>query len=73
MRFKHFLLQSLKPLGFLLVAFLFLSCTNAQMSSTGLELPSIFSDNMVLQQNFDVTIWGKAEPREKCKYYFKLG
>lgn len=62
MRFKHFLLQSLKPLGFLLVAFLFLSCTDAQMSSTGLELPSIFSDNMVLQQNFDVTIWGKADP-----------
>ena len=27
-----------------------------------LSMPSIFSDNMVLQQNKDVAIWGKAKP-----------
>ena len=29
------------------------------------KLPSIFSDNMVLQQNTDVNIWGKATPGEE--------
>lgn len=29
------------------------------------QLPSIFSDNMVLQQNANVRIWGKARPGEK--------
>lgn len=61
MRFKHFLLHSLKPLGFLLVAFLFMSCAGAKVDSPGLKLPSIFSDNMVLQQNFDVAVWGSAQ------------
>lgn len=60
MRFEHFLLHSLKPLGFLLVAFLFMSCAGAKVDSTKLKLPSIFSDNMVLQQNFEVTVWGNA-------------
>ncbi|MGM0377034.1 MAG: sialate O-acetylesterase [Bacteroidota bacterium] len=31
----------------------------------GLELPAVFSDNMVLQQNTEVTIWGKAGPGTK--------
>jgi sialate O-acetylesterase len=31
----------------------------------GIEIPSIFSDNMVLQQNTDVSFWGKAEPNLK--------
>ena len=28
-------------------------------------LPSVFSDNMVLQQNTDVAFWGKADPGDK--------
>ncbi|MCG6914054.1 glycosyl hydrolase family 2 [bacterium BMS3Abin03] len=28
----------------------------------GIEIPAIFSDNMVLQQNTQVSFWGKAEP-----------
>ncbi len=32
---------------------------------TPIEIPSIFSDNMVLQQNSDVSFWGKAEPNLK--------
>ena len=30
-----------------------------------MEIPSIFSDNMVLQQNSEVSFWGKAEPNLK--------
>jgi sialate O-acetylesterase len=29
-----------------------------------IEIPSIFSDNMVLQQNSDVSFWGKAEANQ---------
>jgi len=31
-------------------------------SNIKIEIPSIFSDNMVLQQNSDCSFWGKAEP-----------
>ena len=30
-----------------------------------IQLPSILSDNMVLQQNAKVRFWGKASPGEK--------
>ena len=30
-----------------------------------IEIPAIFSDNMVLQQNMQVSFWGKAEPDSK--------
>ena len=30
-------------------------------------LPSIFADNMVLQQNSDVAIWGWSDPGETVK------
>ncbi|MBK7868947.1 MAG: hypothetical protein IPJ75_19190 [Ignavibacteriales bacterium] len=65
MRFKLLFSQSLKPLGLLLVALLFMSCAGGKVGYTKLELPSIFSDNMVLQQNFDVTVWGKQLPGKR--------
>lgn len=33
----------------------------------GILLPSVFSDNMVLQQNSDVAFWGKADPGDKIE------
>lgn len=33
-------------------------------NNTGLELPSIIGDNMLLQQNADIKLWGKAGPGE---------
>ena len=30
-----------------------------------ITLPSVFTDNMVLQQNTEVAIWGWGEPNEK--------
>lgn len=47
----------------LLLLFLMLSaaCSRNQQA---LELPSIIGDNMLLQQNADVKLWGKAGPGE---------
>ncbi len=36
-----------------------------KLESGNIEMPSIFSDNMVLQRNTDVSFWGKAEPNMK--------
>lgn len=35
------------------------------MAQAKVELPSLFSDNMVLQQQTSAAIWGKAKPRSK--------
>ena len=40
------------------------SCKSNLEINQGLELPSIFSDNMVLQQNFDTSFWGKSKSNE---------
>ena len=45
---------------FLLVSFF----TNGQ-----LELNNLFSDNMVLQRNSNVNIWGKSSPNQVIKVY----
>jgi len=37
-----------------------LICINSNL--LGLKLPSVFSDNMVLQQNAEVNLWGWSEP-----------
>jgi sialate O-acetylesterase len=36
-----------------------------QKGPSNLRLPSILSDNMLLQQKTDATIWGKANPGQK--------
>ena len=36
-----------------------------------LELPGIFSDNMVLQRDREIRIWGKGEPGETIRVEFK--
>ncbi|MDR6846172.1 sialate O-acetylesterase [Flavobacterium granuli] len=47
-----------------LIAFvLFLMFSNT--ASANVTLPNIFSDNMVLQRNSEVTIWGFANPQEE--------
>lgn len=47
-----------------LIAFvLFLILSNAAFANV--TLPNIFSDNMVLQRNSEVTIWGFANPQEE--------
>ena len=40
-------------------------CVSAQNAPTSLTLPSVVSDNMVLQQNAEVNIWGWAKPKSK--------
>ena len=48
----------------------FALCVIAVNSFAQLVLPSIFSDNMVLQQGIDVPIWGKTKPNEKITVKF---
>ena len=37
----------------------------AQQKAEGLRLPSFVGDNMVLQQNAEVNVWGWAKPKAK--------
>ena len=46
---------------FLIAAFAF----NAFVLAAKVELPPIFADHMVLQQNSDVALWGRSEPGNK--------
>ena len=39
--------------------------TGADVLHAKVTLPSIFSDNMVLQQKTDAAVWGKASPGEE--------
>lgn len=48
-----------------IMAFLVLAACNNK--KTDLELPSLIGDNMLLQQNTDVKIWGKASPGSKIE------
>jgi sialate O-acetylesterase len=49
-----------------IIAFiLFLTFYNAAFANV--TLPNMFSDNMVLQRNSEVTLWGWANPKEEVK------
>ena len=48
-----------------LLLFVFLLSGLAATVRAEVVVPSVFSDNMVLQQNADVAFWGKAAPKEK--------
>lgn len=47
---------------FLCTVLLMANLSFGQPSKNTLELPSLFSDNMVLQQNADVNMWGRSAP-----------
>ena len=52
----------------LLLLLILFSISNAQTEKKNqIIMPSIFSDNMVLQQKSFVPIWGKAKPNSKVK------
>ncbi len=57
--------NQIKIATFLLLLISFYSCTTHEPS--GIALPSILNNNMVLQQNSTVTIWGKSGPYVKVK------
>jgi len=50
-----------KLFGNLMIILIILSF-NIQASNAEIWLPSIFGDNMVLQQKSEVSVWGKAQP-----------
>ena len=45
-----------------LISFLFLALAFSMKSEAKVTLPSILGDNMVLQQQAEVKLWGKARP-----------
>ena len=48
-------------------AFLFLILLSINNVWANISLPNIFSDNMVLQRNSEIKIWGWASPKEEIK------
>ncbi len=53
-----------KIVGFLILIALF-GCSK---NPSGLELPSLIGDNMLLQQKTNIKIWGKASPGSKMMF-----
>ena len=49
----------------LIASILFLIFLNTAFAN--ITLPNVFSDNMVLQRNTEITIWGRANPKEEVK------
>lgn len=47
------------------VLLLLFSILNVATLKAKVEIASIFNDNMVLQQQMDVNIWGTASPNKK--------
>ncbi|WP_031527712.1 sialate O-acetylesterase [Dyadobacter crusticola] len=65
--------SSLRSILVVLLTFV-LSCQNGQSQDTSLgqvRLPKLVSDNMVLQRDQPITIWGWAMPKEKVTVTFK--
>ena len=54
----------MKRFALLLIGILIMMAS-CQRGRSGLKLPSLISDNMVLQQKTDVRIWGEAAPGQK--------
>ena len=54
----------MKKLYFLFISVLVVACNK---ENSIIELPTLFTDHMVLQQKTDVAIWGNANPGSKIK------
>ncbi len=59
---KRAILHNLKFEFTFIVAIVLSAC---QSSTSSLELPSLFSDNMVLQRNAEVQVWGNSSSQTK--------
>jgi sialate O-acetylesterase len=55
----------MKRHGLIILTILLVACT--KQSSVTFELPSIIGDNMILQRNTEVNLWGKASPHQKVQ------
>ena len=63
MKKKEFFTNKTLRLLLVIIAINF-SCKSNHGINQGLEIPSVFSNSMVLQQNFDTAFWGKSKPNE---------
>ena len=57
----------IKLFSFILVLQVFIACTVSPDPATNIAVSPLFSNNMVLQQNQDIPIWGTAEPGGEVK------
>ena len=55
----------------LVICLLFLPSCQSTPAAEHIELPALFSDHMVLQQDAVITIWGKASPQKQVTALFK--
>ena len=55
------------------ILFLFIFLFFCLLGQSQIKVASVLGDNMVLQRNAGVKIWGKAKPGEKTKREGKLG
>lgn len=60
--------MKIKSLSFLACIALFVQCSTPKQP---LEMPLLFSDNMVLQSEVEVPIWGKATPGTTVEVVFR--
>ena len=60
----------LKFILYSIVSLFFVSCSDFWER---LELPSVFSDNMILQRETDVYIWGKSYPKTNVEVISSWG
>lgn len=56
----------MKKYYFTFFAFIYITVLNANIST-----PKIFGNNMVLQRDLEIPVWGKADPGEKVTVFFK--
>jgi len=64
--FKVLVLKFKKPMIHIKKVLVILIVLGANLSATGqVKLPALVGDNMVLQQNIKVNLWGWASPNEK--------
>ena len=58
-------MKKLTVYAFCVLCVMILGCSYFSSGAAYLDLPTVFGDNMVLQQNINVPIWGKATPGGK--------
>ena len=66
-------MKSLRQVLFILPLVFASALDSSTMAADELELASVFSDNMVLQRDAPITVWGWAEPNEAVTVSIKDG
>ncbi len=52
-------------MNYIKIQLIFWVAISGSLACANIQMPSIFDDNMVLQQDTYVSVWGTAQPSEK--------